>query len=86
MNPSHLWLMGLLGVMLHATPALAQQNLPIIDAHSQFDQNVPNEQILAAIERAGVSRVLLSARMGESVHKVAHGNAERLWRLPPASN
>ena len=71
MNPSHLWLMGLLGVMLHATPALAQQNLPIIDAHSQFDQNVPNEKIVAVIEQAGVSRVLLATRGGESVESRA---------------
>lgn len=71
MNRCHAWLSGLLAVMLQATAVLAQQNLPIIDAHSQFDQNVPNEQILAVIERAGVSRVLLSSRRGESVESRA---------------
>lgn len=75
MNRCHLWLIGLLAVMLQATAVLAQQNLPIIDAHSQFDQNVPNEQIIAVIERAGVSRVLLSARMGENVESRALGLA-----------
>lgn len=75
MNRCHLWLIGLLAVMLQATAVLAQQNLPIIDAHSQFDQNVPNEQIIAVIERAGVSRVLLSARMEESVESRALGLA-----------
>ena len=67
----HARLIGLLGVMLQATTVLAQQSLPIIDAHSQFDENVPNEQVIAVIERAGVSRVLLSARMGERVENRA---------------
>lgn len=62
---------GLLAVLMQAGAALAQQNLPIIDAHSQFDSQVPNEQIIAVVERAGVARVLLSSRQGETVESRA---------------
>ncbi len=36
--------------------------LPIIDAHSQFDENTSVEQVIGYAARAGVTQVLLSAR------------------------
>lgn len=44
-------------------PAHGASNvLPIIDAHSQIDENVPVAQVLEFAARAGVTQVLLSAR------------------------
>jgi hypothetical protein len=40
----------------------ASNALPIIDAHSQFDQNAPGAQVVEYAARAGVTQVLLSAR------------------------
>jgi hypothetical protein len=37
-------------------------DLPIIDAHSQFDENVPAARLIEYAARAGVTQVLLSAR------------------------
>jgi predicted TIM-barrel fold metal-dependent hydrolase len=38
--------------------------LPIIDAHSQFDDDTPVRQVIRYAARAGVTQVLLSARGG----------------------
>ncbi len=44
-------------------PAYGASNvLPIIDAHSQFDENVPVARVIEYAARAGVTQVLLSAR------------------------
>jgi len=40
----------------------ASSDLPIIDAHSQFDDDVPAARVLEYAARAGVTQVLLSAR------------------------
>jgi len=40
----------------------ASNVLPIIDAHSQFDENAPVAQVIEYAARAGVTQVLLSAR------------------------
>lgn len=65
------WIVGLVASVLGAGGVLAQSNLAIIDAHSQFDTKVPNERVIEVIEQAGVSRVLLSSRQGEAVEKRA---------------
>jgi predicted TIM-barrel fold metal-dependent hydrolase len=52
---------GLLGLAL-ALPAWGAEILPVIDAHSQFDDRTPVAQVLEHAARAGVSQVLLSAR------------------------
>jgi hypothetical protein len=44
-------------------PAHGASNvLPIIDAHSQFDENAPGARVIEYAARAGVTQVLLSAR------------------------
>lgn len=44
-------------------PAYGSSNVvPIIDAHSQFDENVPPARVIEHAARAGVTQVLLSAR------------------------
>jgi hypothetical protein len=40
----------------------ASHVLPIIDAHSQFDENTPVAKVIEYLSRAGVTQVLLSAR------------------------
>lgn len=59
-----LWLAFLLPA--HA----AAQVLPIIDAHSQFDQDVPIERVVESAARAGIAQVLLSARGGTTSAEV----------------
>ena len=55
-------LAGLIGLVM-LTPAFAATNdLPFIDAHSQFDDGLPVSQVLQFAARAGVSQILLSAR------------------------
>jgi Amidohydrolase len=46
------------GVPAYAAPEL----LPVIDAHSQFDENIPAAKLIEHASRAGVSQILLSAR------------------------
>jgi len=58
----HLRLAGLAGALLLGGAAYGQQALPIIDAHSQFDQHVGLDEIMHWLDRAGVSRVILSDR------------------------
>ena len=48
----------------------AAQVLPIIDAHSQFDQDVPIERVVESAARAGIAQVVLSARGGTSSAEV----------------
>jgi hypothetical protein len=44
-------------------PAYGTSNfLPVIDAHSQFDENAPVSRVIEYAARAGVTQVLLSAR------------------------
>ena len=40
----------------------ASNDLPIIDAHSQFDENAPAERVIEYAARAGVTQILLSPR------------------------
>ncbi len=52
-------------------PAYGASNvLPIIDAHSQFDENVPVARVIEYAARAGVTQVLLSARGGVTTAQV----------------
>lgn len=52
-------------------PALAAaQALPIIDAHSQFDDGTPAEKVIQQAARAGVAQMLLSARGGTTYDEV----------------
>lgn len=71
MNRGCWWLGGVVAAVVQVGSVLAQPGLPIIDAHSQFDTKVPSEQVIEVIERAGVSRVLLSSRQGETVESRA---------------
>ena len=54
--------MAFLAGLFYVGAACAQQALPIIDAHSQFDQHVGLDEIMHWLDRAGVSRVILSDR------------------------
>lgn len=48
----------------------AAEALPIIDAHSQFDQDVPIERVVESAARAGIAQVVLSARGGTTSAEV----------------
>lgn len=48
----------------------AAQVLPIIDAHSQFDDDVSLERVVESAARAGIAQVLLSARRGTTSAEV----------------
>jgi predicted TIM-barrel fold metal-dependent hydrolase len=50
----------------------ASSVLPIIDAHSQFDENASVEQVIGIAARAGVTQVLLSARGRVTTAQVLH--------------
>lgn len=43
-------------------PALATAQLAVIDAHSQFDHEVPPQHVIKTLQEAGVQRVLLATR------------------------
>ena len=49
---------------------VAAQSLPIIDAHSQFDDDTPVTKVIEQAARAGVTRMILSARGGASADDV----------------
>jgi hypothetical protein len=53
---------GLFCVVAAVSAHAASNVLPIIDAHSQFDEHVPVEKVIEYAARAGVTQVLLSAR------------------------
>lgn len=48
----------------------AAQALPIIDAHSQFDDDTPVAKVIEQAARAGVAQMLLSARGGATSEEV----------------
>lgn len=53
------------------TPTYGASNvLPVIDVHSQFDENTPVARVIEYAARAGVTQVLLSARGRVSTSKV----------------
>lgn len=53
---------GLFCLAILAPAQGASNVLPIIDAHSQFDENTPVARVIEYAARAGVTQVLLSAR------------------------
>ena len=55
-------LAGLLCLAVLGTACGAGNALPLIDAHSQFDDEVPADRVIDALARAGVAKVILSAR------------------------
>jgi hypothetical protein len=57
-SPAHYLLWFALLLPAHG----AAEVVPIIDAHSQFDENTPMTRVVESAARAGVSQVLLSAR------------------------
>lgn len=59
-------LMILMSVALRFDEARAQPGLPLIDAHSQFDQDVEPEEIVPLLNRAGIAHVILATRGRQS--------------------
>ncbi len=56
-------LLAAIGVLFSfAATTFADEALPIIDAHNQSDQHITYGEILALMDAAGVSRVILSQR------------------------
>lgn len=53
------WVLALLSAWL---PLVAVAQLPIIDAHSQFDHEVPPQHVIKTLQAAGVKHVLLATR------------------------
>lgn len=60
----------IVGVALLLPLHAAGQALPIIDAHSQFDDDTPVAKVIQQAARAGVTQVILSARGGASMDDV----------------
>jgi Tat protein secretion system quality control protein TatD with DNase activity len=61
-------------------PAYDASNiLPIIDAHSQFDENTPDARVIEYAARAGVTQVVPSAR-----GRVTTAQVLRLGSMHPA--
>jgi Amidohydrolase len=60
------WLWPALVLPVHA----AAETLPLIDAHSQFDDDTPVAKLIQHAARAGISQVILSARGGTSFAEV----------------
>lgn len=59
-----------LAMLMAATEGAAADILPIIDAHSQFDADVPVAKVIHYAAKAGVTQVLLSARRGVTTAQV----------------
>jgi predicted TIM-barrel fold metal-dependent hydrolase len=72
------WLALLLPVQAGA------QILPLIDAHSQFDDATPVAKVIQLSARAGVSQVLLSARGGSTTEDVVALAAKYPMCIVPA--
>ncbi len=49
-----------------------------------FDNVWPDHWGTYYLRQIALWRKALAARPHEAAHAIAHGNAERLWRLPPA--
>src|SRR5688500_20334828 len=64
MKPVWVWL-----ALFVSLPAVAEV-LPLIDAHSQFDDDTPFPKLIQEASRAGISRVILSARGGTTFAEV----------------
>jgi predicted TIM-barrel fold metal-dependent hydrolase len=64
MKPVWVWL-----ALFVSLPAVAEV-LPLIDAHSQFDDDTPVAKLIQEASRAGISRVILSARGGTTFAEV----------------
>lgn len=61
---------GLIWIALSLPVQAPAQLLPIIDAHSQFDDDTPLDKVIQQAARAGVTQVILSARGGSSMDDV----------------
>lgn len=56
-----MWTMGL-PIALAWLPAMAAAQLPVIDAHSQFDHTISPQHLVKTLREADVQRVLLATR------------------------
>ena len=66
-------------------PAYGASNvLPIIDAHSQFDENAPVARVIEYAARAGVTQVLLSARGRVTTAQVLDLSSTHPARIVPS--
>ena len=57
-----LWSSILVTLLLGASAVFGSETIPIIDAHSQYDQEIALEEIIDLMDQAGVSRTILSQR------------------------
>lgn len=58
--------------------------IPIIDAHSQVDQDIPFEEIIKLMDQAGVSRTILSARRKVKPEQILSFASRYPDRITPA--
>lgn len=49
-------------VSMVCLPVLAASQLPVIDAHSQFDHDISSQHVIRTLQAAGVKQVLLATR------------------------
>ncbi|MBL6932161.1 MAG: amidohydrolase family protein [Rhodospirillales bacterium] len=82
MKKTMVWLALIwLAVIALASPAAFADDLPIIDAHSQIDQFVDQSTMVSLLDKAGVSRVILTARgrvSAEQIASLARNNPDRI--------
>jgi len=67
-----------------ASTALPAEKIPIIDAHSQIDQNITFEEILTLMDREGVSRTILAPRDQVKPDQVLSFASSHPDRITPA--
>ncbi len=78
-------LLAAIGVLFSfAATTFADEALPIIDAHSQADQKIELEEILALMDEAGVSRTILSPWGGRHLKELTAFVKRHPQRITPA--
>jgi len=82
-EPRDAWLKPLVDWLV-AGPAVAQYRGPIIDAHSQADQEIELEEILALMDEAEVSRTILSSWGGRRPRDLTAFAKRHPHRITPA--
>jgi hypothetical protein len=82
MKRSTAWLAALF--LLIPANGLRAGGLPIIDAHSQADEHIGFDEIIELMDRAGVSRTILTLRGGRQPEELAAFASRHPDRITPA--
>lgn len=82
MKPQIIWMISFFLMILAPGPRAAE--IHIIDAHSQFDQNIQPVEIIQLMDQAGVSRTILTARSRVEPEQVVAFASRYPDRITPA--